>query len=447
MSPITINTPVRFADALPEKVDVVIIGGGVIGIFTALYAARMNQRVLVCEKGRVAGEQSSRNWGWIRQHGRDRAELPIMMDALKLWDAVNDETKGQCGLFIGGTHYLASSQAELKALEEWLPIGQEVGLDTKMMSAKEITAKFSHQGNDQWVGAGCTPSDARGEPWIAVPAVAKLAQESGALIREDCAVRALDMTGGKVSGVITEDGTVACEQVVLAGGAWSSLFARRHGVNIPQLSVRATVAQTAPLPEFFRGNAADEQLAIRRRADGGYTLALTDRHGFYAGPDSIRHLLPYIPVLSQTWQQVTPHGLAPKNYPDAWGTARSWSADQPSPFEGMRVLEPAANRNYLRLMGKRFEKRFPAFGRPTLLNNWAGMIDSMPDVVPIVDRIPTLEGLIMATGMSGHGFGIGPGFGRIIARMLAGDEVEHDMNRFRFGRFTDGSKLEIGAGL
>jgi glycine/D-amino acid oxidase-like deaminating enzyme len=94
-SRITIETPVEFNDRLPEKVDIVIIGGGVIGVFSALYLARSGKRVLICEKGRIAGEQSSRNWGWIRQHGRDRAELPIMMQSLRLWHEADRETSGQ----------------------------------------------------------------------------------------------------------------------------------------------------------------------------------------------------------------------------------------------------------------------------------------------------------------------------------------------------------------
>jgi glycine/D-amino acid oxidase-like deaminating enzyme len=95
----------------------------------------------------------------------------------------------------------------------------------------------------------------------------------GALIRESCAVRALDLAGGRVAGVVTEAGRIACDHVVVAAGAWSRLFLARHGVNIPQLAVLATVAATEPMPEIFPGNAADDDFAFRRRADGGYSLA------------------------------------------------------------------------------------------------------------------------------------------------------------------------------
>ncbi len=444
-TPITINTPVRFRDALPEAVDVAIIGGGVIGVFTALYLARAGKSVLVCEKGRVAGEQSSRNWGWIRQQGRDSAELPVMMQSLGLWHEVDAETKGRTGFVVGGTSYLASSEAEMARLEKWLPVAKEHGLLTETIGKSTVEDQFSGISSRRWLSGVRTPSDARGEPWQAVPAVAALAQDDGALIREDCAVRQLDVAAGQVVGLVTEHGAVKCEQAVLAGGAWSSLFARAHGVVLPQLSVHLTVARTAPLPQFFNGAAADEHLAIRRRVDGGYTLAKSEGRRFYLGPDAFRHFRKYVPLMIDSFRD-TEFGLAsPSGYPDAWGTPRKLSGHGESPFERVRVLEPVPNPRHVAQMQRDFAERFPSIGRPEVLNSWAGMIDTMPDVVPVVDRVPHLSGLIVATGMSGHGFGIGPGFGRVVARMATGRAAEHDLSRFRFGRFTDGSRMRLGA--
>lgn len=444
---ITIKTPVVYRDELPGKVDVVIIGGGVIGVFSALYLSRLGRRVFISEKGRIAGEQSSRNWGWIRQQGRDTAELPIMMQSLKLWHDVNDETNGQCGVHTVGVNYLASTRAELERQEGWVSIARAYGLTSRMLSSKEVANLFSGQSSQQWVGGVCTPSDARGEPWVAVPAVARLAQQTGALIRENCAVRMLDISAGKIAGVITEEGRVACEQVVLCGGAWSSIFARRHGIDIPQLAVRGTVAQTGPLPEFTTGNSADEQFALRRRADGGYTLSVTDRHDFFLGPDAFRRIRYYLPLFRESWRETRINACAPSGFPDAWLTPRSWHADQISPFEQTRVLEPTPNLKYVDLMIDRFARRFPKIDKPEILNSWAGMIDAMPDVVPVLDRAPTIAGLVIATGMSGHGFGIGPGFAQIIAAMLAGQKIEHDISRFKLSRFTDGSQLKLGPSL
>ena len=196
--PIGIHTPVQFDDALPDEVDVAIIGAGVIGVFTALYLQRLGNRVLVCEKGRVAAEQSSRNWGWIRQHGRDAAELPITRQAVQLWHQVNEETGGACGIRTMGIHYLASSEKELARLLEWMEIARAHEMDSYIMSRAQVNAMFSQPTSGQWLGGTCTPSDARGEPWQAVPAVARLAQSEGVLLRENCAVR--ESVTAKITG-------------------------------------------------------------------------------------------------------------------------------------------------------------------------------------------------------------------------------------------------------
>ena len=141
-----------------------------------------------------------------------------------------------------------------------------------------------------WKGGLFTASDARAEPWVAVPALAAAAEERGVLIRESCAVRALDLAGGRVAGVVTEAGRIACDHVVVAAGAWSRLFLRQHGVAIPQLSVLASVAATEPMPEVFAGNAADDDFAFRRRADGGYSIAPGAKHDFFLGRDAFASL-------------------------------------------------------------------------------------------------------------------------------------------------------------
>jgi len=446
--PVQLSTPIAFDDKQPDEADVVIIGGGVIGLFTALYARRAGLDVVVCEKGRVACEQSSRNWGWIRQHGRDRAELPIMMEATRLWEQADKETGGKTGFKRGGICYLASSEARLEKRAKWLETAKECQLDTRLLSKAEVDKLIDRDsrgnGAHEWVGATYTPNDARAEAWQAIPAIAKLAQSEGVRIIENCAVRVLDLQGGELKGVITEKGLVRCEQVVLAAGAWSSLFAKRHGIDIPQLSVRSTVCQTEPLPEFFEGNAADENIAFRRRNDGGYNLAGGARSDCYIGRDSFRHLFKYLPVAASHLPDITFRLAAPKGFPDGWGTRRTWEGDETTPFEQTRVLNPEPNLKQVEIMRENFARRFPVVGKPVIKHAWAGMIDAMPDIVPIVDRVPGKDGLIIATGMSGHGFGIGPGFGKIIAEMLCNKTPGHKMDRFRFSRFTDGSRLEVG---
>jgi glycine/D-amino acid oxidase-like deaminating enzyme len=447
IKPISIQTPIQFDDALPDEVDVVIIGAGVIGIFAALYLQRLGKRVLVCEKGRVAGEQSSRNWGWIRQHGRDKAELPITTQAVKLWHQVDEETDGACGIKTVGTHFLASNAKELAKLHSWMEVAKAHDMDSYIMSKTQVNAMFSQPTNGQWLGGTCTLSDAIGEPWQAVPAVARLAHSEGVFIKENCAVRDLEISAGVTTGIVTEAGTVKCAQVVLCGGAWSALFARRLGVNIPQLCVEATVVQTQPMDAGVIGAWADEELAMRPRADGGYSLACADNHGVFIGPDSFRHAMKFLPLLRTNWGDVRLQGITRSGYSDAWTTARYWQTSDVTPFEHMRVLEPPSHAGRVAKIRQRFAQRFPSLPSVEVQHSWSGMIDAMPDVVPVVDAVASIPGFYLATGMSAHGFGIGPGYGRVVARMLEGLSSEHDLQRFRLSRFSDGSKLEVGPAL
>ena len=105
--PFTLSRRVLSGAVPPPAADVVVVGGGVIGVMTALFLARAGVRVVLLEKGRVAAEQSSRNWGWIRAQGRDPAELPIAMEARRLWSDIAADLDEDIGLRTTGVTYLA----------------------------------------------------------------------------------------------------------------------------------------------------------------------------------------------------------------------------------------------------------------------------------------------------------------------------------------------------
>lgn len=443
--PISEASPIRFAAPLPDRADVVVVGGGVIGVMTAWFLRERGLSVVVCEKGRIAGEQSGRNWGWVRQQGRDPGELPIMVESLSIWKRLAAEMGDGLGFRQTGVLYLAKTEREIAGFEAWTEHSRAHQLDTRLLTASETMAMLKGA-VAPWKGGLFTASDARAEPWVAVPALAAVAEEMGVVIREACAVRGLDLAAGKVAGVVTEAGRIACDHVVVAAGAWSRLFLGQHGIRIPQLSVLASVAATEPMPEIFPGNAADDDFAFRRRADGGYSIAPGARHDFFIGRDAFASFGVYLPVLKKDFRSTNFRLAAPKGFPDAWSTPRRWSLDGASPFEFQRVLNPAPNMATLSEVQDSFAKAFPSLGRPKMKAAWAGMIDSLPDVVPIVDSAP-VAGLTIATGMSGHGFGIGPGMGRVVADLVMGRPTGHDLSRFRLSRFSDGSPIRPGPSL
>lgn len=430
--PISLHSPVAFGGPLPKAVDVAVVGGGIVGVMTAWELSKRGLSVLLCEKGRVAGEQSSRNWGWIRQQGRDYAELPIMMDSIGIWRCLDDKLKSAIGFRQAGITYLARNNDKLAALEGWLTGARQHGVDTQMLSRSEIQTMLPNSAG--WVGGMTTPSDAIAEPFDAVPALARAAVEAGVIIREHCAVRSLDIVAGQVQGVITEAGFVSCSRVVVAGGVWSSLFLAAHGVPIPQLGVVSSVISTEPMEAFFPAAATDDRFAISRRADGGYTVTPWSTHSFFIGPDAFRHLTAYIRQLRDDFTSTRFHLVAPKHYPDAWSTPRRWEPDETSPFERCRILDPAPDeRELARVLGF-FADAFPSLGKPRIKGAWAGMIDTMPDLLPVVDRAP-IGGVTVATGMSGHGFGIAPGMAVAIADLVQERQPTHNLSSFSINRF------------
>jgi glycine/D-amino acid oxidase-like deaminating enzyme len=162
------------------------------------------------------------------------------------------------------------------------------------------------------------------------------------------------------------------------------------------------------------------------------------------GPNSFRYLARYIPALFSGNEMRL--RLRPDPTQQSF-LARNWSGDDATAFETHRVLNLNPSSKALSIMRKNLYKRIPEFEGIEFAETWAGVIDAMPDIVPVMDKIETVPGLFLATGFSGHGFGIGPGAGKVMAKMVAGDQPEHDLSRFRFGRFTDGSKMKPGPAL
>src|ERR1700750_790744 len=231
---------------LPVRTSVVVVGGGIIGTCTAFFLARKGVPVVLCEKGHIAGEQSSRNWGWCRKMGRDPRELPLIIESLRLGQGMNQMVEAETGFRQAGIMYLAQTPAELGQLESWLDHARQYQLDTRLITRAEA-AELMPGLTGNWGGALYTPSDGKAEPQKAAPAIAEAARRHGAAIITQCAVRGIETAGGRVSAVVTEKGRISCDKVVLAGGAWCRLFCGNLGVELPQLKVLATVMRTQPL--------------------------------------------------------------------------------------------------------------------------------------------------------------------------------------------------------
>ncbi|MCO7255142.1 FAD-binding oxidoreductase [Dickeya oryzae] len=425
-------TPVTTSSDVPESTTVVIIGGGIVGLTAALTLAERNIPVVVLEKGRIAGEQSSRNLGWIRKTSRAVDDIPLAQAADRLWAEMAVRVGCDVGYRQAGIMFIARSEAQMALHESWYKAVAPLALDTLLLSKADIAERVPG-GKGTWAGGIFTASDGRAEPTLAASAIARAAIAKGAIIVEQCAVRTLETSGGKVSGVVTERGEIRCEHVLLAAGAWSRRFLGNLGIALPTLPLICSVMRTKPLegPTTIAVGAPD--FSFRKHQDGGFIIT---QRGALDAPLTLDHLLigmRYLPQLRQARDNL--RISLGKYFVKDLALARRWRGDHRSPFERIRTLDPAANPALNQEAMRNLRAAWPVFEQAELAQAWAGVIDVTPDSNPVIGEVAALKGLTLATGFSGHGFGTSPAAGQLAADLVSGHTPLIDPKPYRFARF------------
>ncbi|SFB55880.1 Glycine/D-amino acid oxidase [Rhizobium sp. NFR07] len=433
-------TAVANSQTLMGSVDVAIVGGGIIGVSAAFFLARQGNRVALFEKGEVGGEQSGRNWGWVRLAGRDLRELPLMLQAHAVWSTLHQETGIDVGYRRRGILYAAKTPKARDRYRRWALAAREFGIDARSLDPAEV-AGFVPGLNRTPFGGMYVPEDAGAEPQLAAPAIASAAQAAGALIFQNCAVRGLDIEAGRVAGVVTETGRVKASTVIVAGGAWSSHLLARHGVRLPQLKVLSSVMRTGPVETGIEPTMGFSDFSIRKRLDGGYTVASSAVSLVDVVPDSFRFFREFLPAIKLERKSLKLRFGKP--FVDELLAYRHRPLEQKSIYETVRVLDPAPDGDLLARVEAHMRAGIPSFRDVSILQKWGGMIDTTPDVIPVISKVEALPGLVIGTGFSGHGFGIGPGAGQLLSEIATDRQPCVDPTPFRFSRFGDGSPIEI----
>ena len=418
--------------APPSRADVVVIGGGVIGVTTALTLAERGLSVALVEKGHVAGEQSSRNWGWVRTAGRDPAEIPLVMASQRLWAEMNKVTGAETGFARPGILYLCEGEREAAHYERWLEEARRYQVGSCMLDAAGLE-KVLPGASKNYVAAMYTPDDCRAEPAHATPAMARAAMARGATIHEHCAARAIEKSAGRVSAVVTEKGTIACDAVVVAAGVWSRLFLGNLGIDFPQLGVIGSVLRTKPLPGGPEVTVGTSTFSWRKRLDGGYTISRRNASIAEVTPDSFRLFSDFLPQLAAMRREIELRVTG--RFFEEWKRKRSWAPTEKTIFEELRTLDPAPHTEILEEGLEHLMRAFPFFRDLEVAQRWGGMIDATPDGIPVISAVAHIPGLFVSTGYSGHGFGIGPGAGRLTADLVSGHAPLVDPTPFRLDRF------------
>ncbi len=417
---------------LPASCDVAVIGGGILGLASAYELSRRGASVVLVERDRVGAAQSGRNLGFVRQQGRAPAELPMMMAANQRWRQLSDELGSDVEWQMGGNLRLTNDPEQAARYEQWAKLAADRGLDTRVVSDAEIRAILSDTAG-HWLLGIFTASDGHANPVATCQAYEKALRSCGVPLLEGVPAEQIVTSGGRAVGVRTSLGEISAPSVVLAAGSFSAGLARAVGVVIPQKFVRQTVVLTEPVQAVTRAAAWTGDLFIRQDKSGSLRLAPSTRNEVVLDASSLRHtrlfLKSYLANRSQLRLRINPRGVARA------ATRLLGSA-------GGDVAVPAPDGEDIAFCLERIRGYFPELRDIRVLRAWAGEIDATPDALPVLDASAGPSGLVIATGMSGHGFGIAPVVGEVVAGLVNGEEVPFELRPFRSARFNDGSLLE-----
>ena len=421
---------------MERDADVVVVGAGIVGCATAYFLARRGARVVVVERGPVPGEQSRKNWGFVRQQGRDPLELPLVVEANRLWQGLERELNADIEWTQGGNLALAADEPRLARFEAWLPVAREFGLPTHLLRARDLDSVVPGLAGG-WVGGMHTPGDGHADPEKTTDAFARAAVAQGATLHLDCAVQAVTTRAGAVAGVVTERGEIRAPAVVCAAGAWSSRLARTLGFDLPQRWVRGTVARTTPAPAVTACAVWGPGVAFRQRRDGSFNIAAGGALDHDVTLDSVRQLRFFLPNFWKNRTMFRFHVGRPLLA--SLAAALPGSAARRRPLVWDRGREPQPNPVKVRRSLAELQRVLPALPSLGIARSWAGYIDAAPDLVPVLGEVPGLRGFVLATGFSGHGFAMGPIAGRLVAELIVDGKTSLDITGFRFSRFAEGA--------
>jgi glycine/D-amino acid oxidase-like deaminating enzyme len=422
--------PRSFDTDLPRETEVVIIGSGLVGICTAWSLAQRGIPVVVCEKGYVGAEQSTRALGWVRVTSREPRDVALNLDSRHQW-ATLERQLGGTGYRTTGLIYTASTALEREGYECWLAAVREFGADSRLISTRETRALLPECTGD-FDGALYTPGDGCAEPTQAAVRIAEGAHGLGVRIVTQCAARGLERAGGRICGVVTERGTIRAHAVLLAAGTWSGLFCRNEKIDLPLLVTGSYLLRTTPLegPDIC---ARHGMIGIRRNADGGYTVG-SPQSLFQITPEAVRRARQFWPALKSRWSSTTLR-LGPRFLVD-WRRGRGWRVDEETPFERERVHDPGAA-PWAAQVWRSAQRLYPFFQGAAVAESWGGSVDVTPDALPVISAVDAVPGLFVAAGFSGGGFGAAPGAGKLAAELIGGGTPQVDPTPYRYRRFFE----------
>ena len=368
--------------------EVVIIGGGISGVAAAYELARSGVAVTVLERGNLAAMASGRTLAGVRQSGRHPAEVPLARAAVRRWERLADELDADLEYRQDGNLRLARNEAELPAIRRLVEEQSQLGLELELLADNRSVRQVAPALSESIVAASFCPTDGHANPLKTVLAFAAAAQRRRAGIRTEVEVTRIETAGGRVTGVQTDAGPVRADSVVVAAGIHSPELLRPLGIELPITLEHVAAVQSVPLPPLIQQviGVANGDVAGRQQVDG---------HLRFTGTG------------------------------ERWRGGNAWAT-------GEDFLQPPMSHVVTAI--ERFAAVIPAIREAPLARIWGGLIDVTADALPVIERVPDVEGLVLAAGFSGHGFCLGPVTGQIVRDLVISGATDLPIEPFRRGR-------------
>lgn len=376
-----------------QTCDLLIVGGGVVGVSIAYALARRRAgRVVVLEKAFLGAGSSGKSGAIIRQHYSNQLTAAMAQKSLRVFEQF-DNIVGGPPVFTHTGMALIVNQRDRAGLEANIALQRALGIDVRLISAQELTDLDPNARLAEDELAAFEAEAGYVEAVQVVASFAEAARRSGADIREGVEVRAILLDGGKVAGVETNEGRYDCRTVILAAGPWAARLGDSAGVPLPVQACRTQVALFRRPPDFGR----------RGLVYGDFV------QGLYFKPT---------------------HG----EMVHAGSLAGEEVNDPVDPDD----YNEAADGAWLPQVRQRLSRRYPGMHRGYGRGGYGALYAITPDWHPILDRLPGVEGAYCAVGFSGHGFKMSPIVGQLMAELVIdGHATTLDIRPLRYARFAE----------
>lgn len=359
--------------------DVIVIGAGSVGTPAAFYLSQAGLRTLVLDRLPSVGQGSNKSAiGGIRATHSDPAKIRLCLRSIEIISTWKERYGDEIEWYKGGYSFVAYREREEKILKELLATQQAYGLNIRWLDKEDLLEVIPDLNPEGLIGGTFSPDDGHASPLLAIHAFYRHAREQGAEFRFSENVCGLVIRGGRVCGVRTDRAEYGAEVVINAAGAWAAEVAGWAGLEVPVRPDSHEAAVTEPVARFLNPMVVDIRPV----------------------PGSANYYF-YQHYTGQVIFCITPS-------PNIWGTDTRETSE------------------FLPMVARRMVELMPRLKNIRVRRTWRGLYPMTPDGFPIVGWAREVEGFLLAVGMCGQGFMLGPGLGELLARMVQGRLEEED---------------------